>query len=147
VAMSLSPSLVSVWSVPEVSEHPMSRMMFSTTRRQEKRCFVPGTLSGTLSVLFEPLEDGPHQEVPLLRPEDGAWVVELVAPEGFLWQRRHRVSSPAEYAERVPITRPYFEAEPETTVEAFEAAAAPHPVFRIGEALVPVCRAATVSGP
>jgi hypothetical protein len=84
---------------------------------------------------------------PLLRPEDGAWVVELVAPEGFLWQRRHRVSSPAEYAECVPITRPYFEAEPETTVEAFEAAAAPHPVFRIGEALVPVCRAATVSGP
>ncbi len=51
------------------------------------------------------------------------------------------------YAERVPITRPYFEAEPEAPVEAFEAAAARHPVFRIGEALVPVCRAATVSGP
>ncbi len=71
VAMSLSPSLVSVWSVPEVSEHPMSRMMFSTTRRQEKRCSVPGTLSGTLSVLFEPLEDGPHQEVP--PPPPGRW--------------------------------------------------------------------------
>ena len=51
------------------------------------------------------------------------------------------------YAERVPITRPYFEAELEAPVEAFEAAAARHPVFRIGEALVPVCRAATVSGP
>jgi hypothetical protein len=51
------------------------------------------------------------------------------------------------YAERVPITRPYFEAEPEAPVEAFEAAPARHPVFRIGEALVPVCRAATVSGP
>lgn len=30
------------------------------------------------------------------------------------------------YAERGPITRPYFEAEPEAPVEAFEAAAARH---------------------
>ena len=51
------------------------------------------------------------------------------------------------YAGRVPITRPYFEAELEAPVEAFEAAAASHALFRIGEALVPVCRAATVSGP
>jgi hypothetical protein len=51
------------------------------------------------------------------------------------------------YAERVPITRPYFEAELEALVEAFEAAPASHGLFRIGEALVPVCRAATVSGP
>ncbi len=51
------------------------------------------------------------------------------------------------YAERVPITRPYFEAEPEAPVEAFEVAPASHAVFRIGEALVPVYRAATVSGP
>jgi hypothetical protein len=40
------------------------------------------------------------------------------------------------YAERVPITRPYFEAELEAPVEAFDAAPASHALFRIGEALV-----------
>jgi hypothetical protein len=33
----------------------MSRMMLNTTSRQEKRCFAPVTLSGTLSGLLEPL--------------------------------------------------------------------------------------------
>lgn len=37
------------------------------------------------------------------------------------------------YAERVPITQPYFDAEPNAPIEAFETEAARHPVFRIGE--------------
>ncbi len=37
------------------------------------------------------------------------------------------------YAERVPITQPYFDAEPDASVEEFKVEAARHPVFRIGE--------------
>ena len=63
------------------------------------------------------------------------------------WDLRRPPPVLKKYVEPVPITRPYFEAEPEVPVEAFAAAAARHPVFRICEVLVPVCRAATVSGP
>ena len=37
------------------------------------------------------------------------------------------------YAEQVAITRPYFDAQPGAPIEEFEAEAARHPVFRIGE--------------
>lgn len=35
------------------------------------------------------------------------------------------------YAQRVPVTRPYFDAAPEAPVAAFAAEATRHPVFRI----------------
>lgn len=36
-----------------------------------------------------------------------------------------------EYVQRVPVTRPYFDARPDAPLEAFAAEAARHPVFRI----------------
>ena len=36
------------------------------------------------------------------------------------------------YVTRVPITRPYFDARPESPITAFEAEAPRHPVFRLG---------------
>ena len=38
-----------------------------------------------------------------------------------------------EYLKRVPIVRPYFDATPDSPLEAFVAEAARHPVFRISE--------------
>ena len=35
------------------------------------------------------------------------------------------------YAREIPITRPFFDAGPDSSVEAFAAEAARHPVFRI----------------
>jgi deazaflavin-dependent oxidoreductase (nitroreductase family) len=50
-----------------------------------------------------------------------------------------RELSPAEaapvlqrYVTRVPITRPYFDAKPDSPLAAFEAEASRHPVFRLG---------------
>jgi deazaflavin-dependent oxidoreductase (nitroreductase family) len=37
-----------------------------------------------------------------------------------------------EYVRRVPITRPYFDATPQSPVEVFAAEAGRHPVFHIG---------------
>ena len=36
------------------------------------------------------------------------------------------------YVTRVPITRPYFDAKPDSPLAAFEAEASRHPVFRLG---------------
>ena len=36
------------------------------------------------------------------------------------------------YVNRVPITRPYFDAAPDAPIEAFVAEAGRHPVFRLG---------------
>ncbi len=38
-----------------------------------------------------------------------------------------------EYLKRVPTVRPYFDATPDSPLEAFVAEAARHPVFRISE--------------
>jgi len=38
------------------------------------------------------------------------------------------------YVTELPITRPYFDARPESPLEAFEAETQRHPVFRLKEA-------------
>lgn len=94
--------------------------------------------------------------VTLVEEGDTRW---LVAPYGEVgWVRNARAAgrvtlsrgsrsetvairelSPAEaapvlqrYVTRVPITRPYFDARPDSPLAAFEAEAPRHPVFRLG---------------
>ena len=67
--------------------------------------------------------------------------VTLVEDAGARWLAIRELS-PAEaapllqrYVTRVPITRPFFDAKPDSPLAAFEAEAPRHPVFQLGSGL------------
>jgi deazaflavin-dependent oxidoreductase (nitroreductase family) len=110
---------------------------------------VPGRRTGRpLSTPVTLVEEGAERW--LVAPYgDVAWVRNVRAAGQVTLSRGRRVESvsirelsPADaapvlqrYVSRVPITRPYFDASPDSPLAAFEAEAPRHPVFALGSGL------------
>jgi deazaflavin-dependent oxidoreductase (nitroreductase family) len=110
---------------------------------------VPGRRTGRpLSTPVTLVEEGTERW--LVAPYgDVAWVRNVRAAGQVTLSRGRRVESvsirelsPADaapvlqrYVSRVPITRPYFDASPDSPLAAFEAEAPRHPVFALGSGL------------
>jgi deazaflavin-dependent oxidoreductase (nitroreductase family) len=110
---------------------------------------VPGRRTGRpLSTPVTLVEEGAERW--LVAPYgDVAWVRNVRAAGQVTLSRGRRVESvsirelsPADaapvlqrYVSRVPITRPYFDASPDSPLAAFEAEAPRHPVFVLGSGL------------